>query len=210
MYRPEIAPVALSLVAIASGAVAGHAVADSHLTAPAETIDRVIDSRQQAESYQTPAKLLPEGALSVAVEMQHSNRDWDNIKKSNYKKKTCMTNSVALFDTPQWVCDETQNNPGLRKWAKVNLVLWSMSPTLAYDLEELPSKPNLKFIWSCQKEAINMQKNENMKYFYIATGSASCRYVFYRKSRTGAGDASRCLKDTYDAGPWAKDRPTTC
>ena len=183
--RPEvtipglaIASAGLALVASAP-AVASEQAPDSGYT--------IVDAHDQltgslaTDSFTTPAGLLPKTAKSVAREMQHSDRDWDKVRKDKKKeRKVCTTNKVAILDTPQWVCDETQYNRTLRRWAGVSLVLISKAPSIVDDLEYMKEQgivlPKVKDIFRCQDDVIRQKKvdpNDRL-WVYAMNGGPTC------------------------------------
>lgn len=131
------------------------------------------------DSFTAPARLLPTITKTVAREMQHSDRDWDKVRKDKKKeRKVCLTDGTAILQTPQWVCDETQNNRSLRKWAGVSLVLVSKSPSIVDDLSYMREQgivqPKVGDILHCQGDVIRQGKRDKKLWVYEMNGGPTC------------------------------------
>lgn len=135
-----------------------------------------------ADSFTTPARLLPTSAKTVAREMQHSERDWAKVKRDNKKeRKVCTTDNKAILQTPSWICSETRNDPTFRRSVGINMVLITKSPTIVEDLRYLSRQgialPSVKDIWYCQRDVLDMSEKEGRPWVYLMTGGPACSEV---------------------------------
>lgn len=156
-----------------------------------QTVDRTAP---MIGELTTAVAFLPASANTVKVSLGGGCDD-GVVKKCPEKKRSCTTNAKGVLETPDWVCERTQNDRELRKEWKVQLFLWSMSPNLAKDSDIW--NPKVSLIKECQKTALQYQKEEKKKWFYIINGRNGCSYIPLSR-------VSRDFRAIYKKGPWAE------